>query len=1049
MSESQNIIGYAKKVHFQEANFNLFMPEKSHVVQAELEKLGHIPYSTIHLGRDQKTEQGVEACQSIEQQGVKLQSEWQISGDVLSYKISSATSHSPFSEAGQQSQTSSKVKKSVGLQKTSNNLTALVLSSSDLVEVESYPKDKLTLDSLPNILKQIKKKRAILKHNKGDSSPQQSQSNMASRDDVIGEKKSTERNLEGLDTVRKPLVSYEYDLSSGESSAGSEREGKSSEVFHKKERHFSESPCHLSKFDSDSESESDYDVEEVPFPCAEDQSVLEKKRRTPILQNIRDFLGYFPVVLPHCCSLCDKTIDTLQDWNQHTNDPLHKLRCLLLQRVYPDWDPGELPAAKKNPFDKGKISTDELKNKVKMKTNADIPVQSRRENLAFLKMDSEMACNNVIEHFKKKPLFYGRLLTVDISSSQIQPLLKKPSAKIEELLNKVNQAEMSTKECFLGPILKDKPDNLKKHLMSEREIKSSESSEREESHSSDESSEATDWKSTRADEIMQQRNRESHGLSHEIMEHQSHTRRLQSGDPARVMWRDDIARSEWWEGYERECRTSHGRAQQRGNVERDEWRSSSEKGDWEDSGEIWEWRASIESDSGVHGGSSERAMRGVSKRVEDAWGVSSSSKRREWGSGIEKGDREGSEIREWETDDTIESAEWENYKRYISKDIKDAELKSDGEKKSEKVQEETPIPFLESDLELEDLMEKYESDDGKAELEDTQYEAKHATKGTENQTVAERDLQQPISLKKQKENWILLDNQSPRDLNDATVEKFDTKFGHCMGPRHVNQDKTGEPGRVVYVGDLVPGRCTNGDLIHLAKLFGKISNILLIKGKGEGFVEMYNSADAQAMVRCYKAKPPVIQGNIIKVELSQKYKKLHLKFPGTKPTGGFTSSFGASQQKHFGAPQGKPGPEEDILAPTSTPTLAELRAKYSTQLLRWANVPIEGNMPTKDKRWNPQTYEGKELGCFRFLPYAFKIPMLETHEQYLRSFTGTPDMFELDTPKIDEAFLQLLMGKKVVSSREHLELLLGEPERVLYKAQSKVAEIVGPLMFAI
>ncbi|XP_072923130.1 matrin-3-like [Hemitrygon akajei] len=659
MSGSQNIIGYAKKVHFQEANVKLFMPEKSHIVQAELEKLGHIPYGTIHLGRDRKTEQDMEACQSIEQPGARLQSQWQISGGVPSYKISSVTSDLPFSEARQQNQTSTD-KKSVGLQKTSNSLTALGRSSRDLGEVESYPKDKLTLDSLPNILKQIKKKRAILKHNKGDSSPQQSQSNMASRDDGIGEKKSTERNLEGLDTVRKPLVNYEYDPSSGESSAGSEQEGKSTEIFHKKERHFSESPRHLSKFDSDSESESDYDVEEVPFPCAEDQSVLEKKRRTPILQNIKDFLGYFPVVLPHCCSLCDKTIDTLQDWNQHTNDPLHKLRCLLLQRVYPDWDPGELPAAKKNPFEKGKISTDQLKSKVKMKTNADIPVQSRRENLrnphsrivvlgnlpssgfsdfdtvrlgstfgkvlkylkvgekAFLKMDSEMACNNIVEHFKKKPLFYGRLLTVDISSSQIQPLLKKPSAKIEELLNKVNQADMSTKECYLGPILKDKPDNLKKHLMSESERKSSESSERKESHSSDESSEATDWKSTRTDEIMQQRDPESY----EIMEHQSHTNRLQGGDPVGVMWRDDIARSEWWEGCERECRTSHERAQQRGNVERDEWKSSSEKGDWDNSGEIWEWRASTESDSRVHRGSNERAMWGVSERVEGAWGVS-------------------------------------------------------------------------------------------------------------------------------------------------------------------------------------------------------------------------------------------------------------------------------------------------------------------------------------------------------------------------------------------------------------------------------------------
>ncbi|XP_051869569.1 uncharacterized protein LOC127569204 [Pristis pectinata] len=1148
MSKSQNIIGYAKKVHFQDANVNLPAPEKSHVVQIELEKLGQIPYGTIHLGRDQKIKQDVETCQSIEWQGIRLQSQQQILGDAPSCKVSTATSDLPFSETGQQNQPSSSVKKLVGPQKTSNILTAFGLSSKDLDEVESYPSDKLTLDSLPKILKQIKKKRASLKHIKGDSSPQQSQSNRIPRDDGIGEKKSTERSSESQDTVCKPLVNYGYDLSSGESSAGSEQEGKSGEAFHKKERHFSESPHHVSKFDSDSESEIDYEVvEELPFPCAEEQSVLEKKRRTPILQNIKDFLGYLPVVLPHCCSLCDKTIDTLQDWNQHMNDPLHKLRCLLLQRVYPDWVPGELPVAKKNLVEKDKVTTVVLKKKVKMKSNADIPMPSKRESLkdphsrivvlgnlpssgfsdfdtvrlgstfgrvlkylkvgekAFLKMDSEMACNNIIEHFKKKPLFYGRLLSAEISSAQIQPLLKKPSAKIEEMLNKVNQADMSTRECFLGPILKDKPDNLKKHLTSERERKSSESSEREESKSSDESNEAAEWKSTGGNETMQPRNRERvHGLSHEIMERQRRMRRLQRGDPERLMWRDSFERDEPWDGCERERRTSHERGQQRGSVEREEQRSSSERGDHGDSGEIGEWRACSErrerrdsSESGVQGGSSERAMwvRG-SERVEGAWGVSnergawgvssergewggssergewksggewggsserrewrggsergewrsdsewgewgdssekgewggssergewggssergewrSGSERGEWGSGSERGEGERSESREreWENDDAIESAEWEHYKSCISKDIKDPELNNDVEMKSEKVREETPIPFLESDTELEDLMEKYESDDDEAELEDTQYEAKEAIETTENQAVAEMDLQEPISLK----------------------------------------NKTEEPGRVVYVGHLVPGRCKNGDLIHLAELFGKISNILLIKRKGEGFVEMYNSADAQAMVRFYKAKPPVIRGKVIRVELCQKYKKLHLKFPGMKPAGDSMSSFGVPQRRQFGAPQDMPEPEEDILAPTSTPTLAELRAKYSTQLLRWANVPLEDNMPTKDKRWNPQTYEGKELDCFRFLPYAFKVSMLDTHEQYLRSITGTPDMYELDTPKIDDAFIQLLVGEKVVSSRDDLDKKLGEPERVLCKAQSKVAEIVGPLMLAI
>ncbi|XP_032885072.1 uncharacterized protein LOC116978205 isoform X2 [Amblyraja radiata] len=342
--------------------------------------------------------------------------------------------------------------------------------------------------------------------------------------------------------------------------------------------------------------------------------------------------------------------------------------------------------------------------------------------------------------------------------------------------------------------------------------------------------------------------------------------------------------------------------------------------------------------------------------------------------------------------------------------------------KSEKLREETPIPFLESDSELEGLMEKYESDDDQDDPEKMQC---GDGQGTEVSSGSEVDLQQGSV-------------SSEVDLQQGSVcSEVDLQQGS------VESNSEEEPGHVVFVGDLVPGKCTHAYLIHLAELFGKINKVVLIKGKGEGFVEMRNSADAQAMVRFFKAKPPVIQGNILRVELSQKYKTLCLKLPYSHRTGGIMPLIG-----QFGASENVSDPK-DILISTSTPTLAELRAKHSAQLLKWANVPLEGNMPTKDKRWSPQTYEGKELECFRFLPYAFKVPMLETHRQYLQSITGSPDMYEIDTPKIDDAFIQLLVGKKVISSHDDLDKQLGEPERILCKAQSKVAEIVHPVVLAI
>ncbi|XP_078267406.1 matrin-3-like isoform X2 [Rhinoraja longicauda] len=86
-----------------------------------------------------------------------------------------------------------------------------------------------------------------------------------------------------------------------------------------------------------------------------------------------------------------------------------------------------------------------------------------------------------------------------------------------------------------------------------------------------------------------------------------------------------------------------------------------------------------------------------------------------------------------------------------------------------------------------------------------------------------------------------------------------------------------EPGRVVHISELQRGRCMNRDLIKLAEPFGKVTNFLLIKSKGEGFVELAYPEAAQAMVKFYQMKPTFVDGNVIRAELSQKYKKLTIK----------------------------------------------------------------------------------------------------------------------------------------------------------------------------
>ncbi|XP_007889546.1 matrin-3 isoform X2 [Callorhinchus milii] len=86
-----------------------------------------------------------------------------------------------------------------------------------------------------------------------------------------------------------------------------------------------------------------------------------------------------------------------------------------------------------------------------------------------------------------------------------------------------------------------------------------------------------------------------------------------------------------------------------------------------------------------------------------------------------------------------------------------------------------------------------------------------------------------------------------------------------------------ELGRVVHISQLPRVRCTNIDLIKLAEPFGNVTNSLVVKTKSEAFIELAYTEAAQAMVKYYRNKPAFLRGSVVRVDLSQKYKKMTIK----------------------------------------------------------------------------------------------------------------------------------------------------------------------------
>uniref|UniRef100_A0A3P8STV0 Polypyrimidine tract binding protein 1a n=1 Tax=Amphiprion percula TaxID=161767 RepID=A0A3P8STV0_AMPPE len=129
---------------------------------------------------------------------------------------------------------------------------------------------------------------------------------------------------------------------------------------------------------------------------------------------------------------------------------------------------------------------------------------------------------------------------------------------------------------------------------------------------------------------------------------------------------------------------------------------------------------------------------------------------------------------------------------------------------------------------------------------------------------------------------LFLFHSSVHDISVGTKRGSDELFSSCIsnGPYIMNSANgndskkfkgdvrsPGVPSRVVHVRKL-PNDINEAEVIGLGLPFGKVTNLLMLKGKNQAFLELNSEECAQTMVSYYSSVTPVIRNHPIYMQYS-------------------------------------------------------------------------------------------------------------------------------------------------------------------------------------
>lgn len=77
----------------------------------------------------------------------------------------------------------------------------------------------------------------------------------------------------------------------------------------------------------------------------------------------------------------------------------------------------------------------------------------------------------------------------------------------------------------------------------------------------------------------------------------------------------------------------------------------------------------------------------------------------------------------------------------------------------------------------------------------------------------------------------------------------------------------GKPSRVIHIRN-IPNEASDTEVISLGSQFGRVTNVLVLKGKNQAFLEMADEISATAMVSVFNTTPPTVRGRTVYVQFS-------------------------------------------------------------------------------------------------------------------------------------------------------------------------------------
>lgn len=87
--------------------------------------------------------------------------------------------------------------------------------------------------------------------------------------------------------------------------------------------------------------------------------------------------------------------------------------------------------------------------------------------------------------------------------------------------------------------------------------------------------------------------------------------------------------------------------------------------------------------------------------------------------------------------------------------------------------------------------------------------------------------------------------------------------------KRVRYDDAQTPSKVLHVRKL-PADVVDNDLAQLAMPFGRVANVLLLHGKGQGFIQMEDVAQAVSVVQYYSSVAANIRGQTVFLQFSNR-----------------------------------------------------------------------------------------------------------------------------------------------------------------------------------